>query len=227
MRLFGGRERSEDAEEPLEASVPDKPRRVNARDERREVTTQDQADDAGEIKPSRMRPPEMGWGYLTAAVLAISALIVLTSPGVGHRAHPAGYELSYVGLAAAIAAVGLIRLRNRVILVAVVFLSNILISYAQLPRSLSLVHTVGLVVPLGYAFWVLWFRYRADQKKMLAARSRDRANAARAARATGTTSGPGRGRNKKEPKILPSGRPVPSASRRYTPPSGKRSERRA
>lgn len=175
-------------------------------------------------KPSRMRPPEAGWGYLVAAVLAISAVIVLTSHGIGHRPHPAGYQLSYVGFAAAIAAVGLIRLGNRVILVADIFLSNILISYAELPKSLTLVHDVGLVVPLAYAFWLLWFRYRADQKKMLAERSRARAVTARSSDGGGSSGT--RARGKKEPKVLPTGRPAPNASRRYTPPSNKRSERR-
>lgn len=244
MRRFAGRDRAQDTDDPedLEDTEdledanqgPGRDRlrrtdrvRINRgagnADRPRHTGTPDQGNDPENVKPSRMRPPEAGWGYVVAAVLAISALIVLTSPGVGGRARPEGYELAYGGFAAALAAVGLIRLGNRVVLVADIFLANILISYVQLPKSLTLVHDAGLIVPLVYAFWVLWFRYRADQKKFLAARSRQRASAAR----TGPASSPSRGRAKKEPKILPSGRPAPSASGRYTPPSGKRSERRA
>ncbi len=95
-----------------------------------------------------------------------------------------------------------------------------------LPRSVHGYQWLIFLVPAGYVLWMLIFRMNKEQKDYLARhRPAAAATGAGGGRAKGRPADQGqrRGRGKKAEPVatLPNGRPLPSASRRYTPPRPK------
>lgn len=172
------------------------------------------------LKPSTMRGSEALYGYVVGLELVVVAVLNLTiTSGRGAPVHPQT-TLAAVGVAASIAYIGTIRLKNRM---AAGFGAIVAAFFVTLPRvsnSLAIAHIFALVIPMAYGL-IITQRQRRDSPRPVRGAGRGRRGDAKAtASATGpagTRPGGRRGRGAKTPE--PVSGPRPSA--RYTPPKTK------
>ncbi len=176
------------------------------------------------LKPSAMRGAEGLYGYVVGLELLVVGVLNLTvTHGPGAPAHPQT-TLAAVGVAASIAFMAVIRLKNRMAAGFGAIVAAFFVTLPRVPNSLSIAHIFALVLPMAYGL-IITQRQRRDTPKLARGGAARRAGATPAggragAKGAGTTpAGAGRGRRgKKQPE--PAGGPRPSA--RYTPPKSKR-----
>ncbi len=180
------------------------------------------------LKPSTMRGSEGLYGYVVGLELLVVGVLNLTvTHGPGAPAHPQT-TLAAVGVAASIAFMAVIRLKNRMAAGFGAIVAAFFVTLPRVPNSMSIAHIFALVVPMAYGL-IITQRQRRDTPKL--ARGAARGAAARGSGASpaggrtggkgaGTTpAGAGRGRRGKK-QAEPANGPRPSA--RYTPPKSKR-----
>ncbi|HET9060583.1 MAG TPA: hypothetical protein VFN61_11730 [Acidimicrobiales bacterium] len=91
------------------------------------------------------------------------------------------------------------------------------------PKGYSQLNYVAFALPAVYVMWMLMFRMNKEQREYVTAATQGAARAGNPAkrRAAASATTPARGRRKAEPELLPTGRPVPPKTGRYTPPKPK------
>lgn len=185
----------------------------------------DAAADDLTLKPSAMRGSEPMYGYLVALeLIVVSVLNMTVTHGKGAPTGPqhvlgasfTATELRAVGLVAALALLGVIQTRNRLIVPFAAIVAAFFATLPKVPNSLAPTHLVALIIPVVYAF-VLTQR----QRKSTLAQAR--------------AGGPTRSRTTPEQRRREAGnrrarrqgavQTGPQANRRYTPPKAKRPRR--
>jgi hypothetical protein len=189
---------------------------------RRRVAAQP-VDDDPDLKPTAMRGPELRYGYIVAAVLAVVGVLnLLITHGKGAPKHPPT-GASIGGLLAVAAFVGLLQLRHRLVAPFAAIIAAFFVTTPKVPDALATTgHILALLLPVAYAVWITQ-RHRKSQRarqgsplRMTPAERRAAAEARRGNRRSGRTSGSTTAR------APASG---PRASPRYTPPKAKRARR--
>jgi hypothetical protein len=198
-----------------------------------------EADDG--LKATSMRGTEPLYGYVVALELIVVAILNLTvTKGVGAPAKPST-GMGIIGLVAAAALLVVMRTRHRTAVAFSAIIAAFFVTLPKVPNSLKLAHVVALIFPVIYALiltqrqrralGVSWKQARrggpaarrsaqtgAGRTSGARAAARTQgARSARAGRATADTAG--RSRRGGTPASTASG---PTASRRYTPPKGRR-----
>lgn len=184
------------------------------------------AGDDPSLRPRDMRGSEIMYGYLIASELIVVSILDLTvTHGKGAPTGPqhllgasvTSRDLAFLGLAASIGVLAVIQTRNRFVVPFAAIIAAFFATLPKVPDSLSVVHLVGLVVPIVFAF-VLTQRQRKDT---LALANSGRSPRSRTAASNGRAA-PARGRRSRRQAAVPTG---PQKNRRYTPPKAKRPRR--
>ena len=189
-----------------------------------------------------MRKPEPAYGLYTSAFLLLVGLVSFLSTDVVHGQvkgsdgkfhatttivppHHSQEAIILVVLAAAAAVT--IYWRRRLVTGIAFMLAAAIGVGTPLPKGFSDGMWLAFLVPAAYVLWMLIFRMNKEQKAWLdqhrPARASSGAGAARSASRNGAAPKGTRarsGRSKQEARTA-SGRPLPAASSRYTPPAQK------
>lgn len=157
-----------------------------------------------------MQPGEDRWGYAVAGVLIIAGVVFAIVRGHPSTKPPSAlFPLLGAGLGAILAFVTF-RYRNRFLSGMLAVLAALLVDTAKPPTSLLALDYLVLVAPLVWAVW-LTLRQSKAQRALAASQPRltpEQRKAQREARKA-------QKRGEAPPE---SARPMPPASRRYTPP---------
>jgi hypothetical protein len=171
------------------------------------------------LKPTTMRGTEALYGYVIALELVgVSILNLTVTHGKGAPKH-ASTTLAIIGLAAALALVGVVRLNHRLIVPLAAIVAAFFVTLPKVPNSLSLAHLFGLILPVVYAFVVTQRQRKAATALVRARRASPGKPAPAARRADASPRRRGRGRQQ---GAVQSG---PTPNRRYTPPKTRRPPR--
>ena len=186
-----------------------------------------------------MRKPEPAYGLYTSAFLVLVGVVSYLSTDLAKQQRKVGHkyvtynvtvhhpEEALILIVLAVAAAVTIYWRRRLVTGIAFMLAAAIGVGTPLPKGFSDGMWLAFLVPAAYVLWMLIFRMNKEQKAWLdehrPARASAGAGAARTASRKGVAAKGARarpGRAKPEPKTA-SGRPLPAANARYTPPAQK------
>ncbi|MDA8047377.1 MAG: hypothetical protein M0Z30_19430 [Actinomycetota bacterium] len=184
-------------------------------------------DPDADLPPSRLRGTEPMYGYVVGLeLLTVGILNLVVRHGAGAPAHPQT-ALQVVGVAASIAFMGLISVRNRTVAGLAAIFAAFFVTLPRPPNSLQAAHILALVFPLIYGVLITQRQRRAVSRTLggrrgaartgMAARARQRDDQQAQARG-----GERRGRSRRGGKGNDTAPAGPRPSARYTPPKAKR-----
>jgi len=203
------------ADEEPELAEP--PQASQERQARRRAPRSQGQDLATNGDPDALSSNETVYGWVVALELALVAVLNVTDThGKGAPAHPQT-TLSAIGVAAAVAFFGLLRLKKRSLISFGAILAAFFVTLPPVPTSLGLYHLFAIVIAAAYGIVLISRRRRAErQSGGRTTRAASRRSSAGIANSSGVRARPSARRSSARKQ-----------SGRYTPPKPRRRAPRA